>query len=131
MTTYHPHTFEDLAIMLFDIENLYKISAIDAWQKDLPKTIQLFLEREHFAKKWQEIKANTSNLESFQKRFFQWFDAFKAMKYVHFARDHFYFNLPVKEAVENWLQKHASLDTHIDEKRDYLIYFRSLDRQPK
>jgi len=131
LTTYHPNTFEDLKIMLSGIEKLYNLSEIDIWKEGLPISIQLFLDQEHFAEKWQEIKTNTSTTETFQKRFFQWFDAFKAMKYVHFARDYFYPNLSVEEAVKQWLDKHTSLEMDSQEKRNYLLYFRDLDRQFK
>lgn len=129
LTTYHPNTFDDLKIMLSDVEQLYTLSEINAWQKDLPKSVQYFLEQENFATKWKEFKANTSNTKTFQKRFFQWFDAFKAMKYVHFVRDRFYPNLPVEDAVNLWFTKHTNLEVSKMNKKDSLLYFRRLDKK--
>ena len=37
-----------------------------------------------------EIRRNTSSEAAFRKRFFQWFDGFLAMKFVHYARDRFH-----------------------------------------
>ncbi|MBK8967085.1 MAG: glycosyltransferase [Saprospiraceae bacterium] len=100
--TYAPQTFNDLKVFL---ENL------DRWQSvgltlsqadtgvNLPPSISTFLETERFPEKLREICANTASPEAFRKRFFRWFDPFLAMKYVHHARDHFYPNVPVEEAV--------------------------------
>ncbi|MEL6945805.1 MAG: glycosyltransferase family 2 protein, partial [Bacteroidota bacterium] len=83
LTTYHPAIFSDLKVMLSGIENSYLQVEVNTWMDQLPLSIQQFFIQEDFALKWQELKQNTSNIRSFQKRFFQWFDAFKAMKYVH------------------------------------------------
>jgi len=129
LTTYHPNIFDDLKDMLLDIESLYDRTKVDDWIKNLQMSIQEFLIQENFSSKWLEIKANTSNIANFKKRFFHWFDAFKAMKYVHFARDHFYANLMVEEAVGKWMIINTHLKMKEMDKRDYLLYFRKLDRQ--
>jgi hypothetical protein len=34
-----------------------------------------------------EIRANSGDLGAFRKRFFRWFNAFRLMKFLNFARD--------------------------------------------
>lgn len=54
--------------------------------------------------KLKECIENTTDKASFLKRFYQWFDAFQLMKYVHFMRDHFYENIPILEAVNDFFE---------------------------
>lgn len=47
----------------------------------------------------EECKSNSSDFDSFFKRFFQSFDAFKLMKYLHYIRDKGYQDLAIQECV--------------------------------
>jgi hypothetical protein len=42
-----------------------------------------------------EIRKNSPTLESFIKRFYVWFDAFRVLKLVHYLRDFVYSDSPV------------------------------------
>jgi len=55
-----------------------------------PEAVREFLNRHRFAEAMSEIRRNTSSEAAFRKRFFQWFDGFLAMKFVHYARDRFH-----------------------------------------
>lgn len=46
-----------------------------------------FLRAQQVDEKVVEIQQNTTNFDSFQKRFFQWFNGFRAMKALHALRD--------------------------------------------
>ena len=100
--TYAPESFLDLKVFLAKVPQLYEAQP-DLLQS-LPVAVQAFLASVHFEEKWKEIGQHTSNLQSFQKRFYQWFDAFMLMKFLHFLRDHHYPNVEVKSAA-NWLLK--------------------------
>lgn len=56
----------------------------------LSAALEQFLRLRNFDEALAEIRANTATPEAFANRFFRWFDGFLAMKYIHFARDHFY-----------------------------------------
>ncbi len=58
-----------------------------------------FLEQQLFNEALTEIRENTSTPEAFCKRFFRWFDGFRAMKYIHHARDTAYGPSEVVSAV--------------------------------
>ncbi len=47
--------------------------------------------------KLEEIRSNTSTFETFEKRFFLWFDAFKLLKYLNFAHTNHFQRKPVEE----------------------------------
>ncbi|MEM0940910.1 MAG: glycosyltransferase [Bacteroidota bacterium] len=97
---YHPNSFEDLKIF-FDRMTWFTES--DEWI--IPKTVQAFLGMD-WKEQILELKSNVASQESFEKRFFQWFDAFKVLKFVHFCRDNFYQNVELEEAL-NWLRQHT------------------------
>ena len=100
--TYAPDTFADLKLFLAKTPLLYRGEATKLW-KDFPESVCQFFPVEVFVKKVAEIKSNTTSELLFVKRFYQWFNAFLLMKYVHFCRDHFYPNISVNEAVNHLL----------------------------
>src|SRR5438128_9925286 len=56
----------------------------------LPETVRGFLRQQRFAEAMKDIRQNTSSEAAFLKRFFRWFDGFRAMKFVHYVRDCFF-----------------------------------------
>ena len=100
--THHPQSYADLQQFLSRVNEWYT-DDLEAKERQLPESVRAFLREENFTEKLQEIKTNVSSLPAFRKRFFAWFDAFRAMKYVHFVRDNFYPDLPVGEAAAQWL----------------------------
>ena len=97
---YAPESFVDLRSLFSQIEQLFANE-----QVSLPDPILAFHEENDFEVALREMHNNTSDLPTFKKRFFTWWDAFRALKYVHYARDHFYSNLPLAEAIR-WLDIH-------------------------
>lgn len=62
-----------------------------------PARMREFLQAQDFETKLREIRENTASEQAFRERFFRWFNGFMAMKYIHFARDHYYGARPVAE----------------------------------
>jgi glycosyltransferase involved in cell wall biosynthesis len=56
-----------------------------------------FLEANQFSEKIFEIRSNTSNQKSFEKRFFLWFDAFLLLKYLNFSHEKHFSKRPIGE----------------------------------
>lgn len=107
LTTYNPLIFEDLKPFFEQIKVLYTLSNLEFKQfiSQQKPPVQQFLKTLSFEKKVMEIQKNTTTLGKFTHRFFLWFNAFMVMKYVHFARDNFYPNVPIREATI-WLCQH-------------------------
>jgi glycosyltransferase involved in cell wall biosynthesis len=104
--TYSPQSFEDLKVFCQqELPLLNELNDLTAFYKRLPESIGSFLRLNGFEKKLAEIQLNTSNAEAFQKRFWRWFDAFLAMKYVHFARENYYPDVEVAAAAGLILEK--------------------------
>ena len=91
--------------------------------KILPSSIFHFLFQINFKNKINEIRNNTRNFDSFQVRFFRWFNAFMVMKFVHFARDAYYPNIAVAEVARELLEKLGiEVKDRISAKELLLIY---------
>ncbi len=60
-----------------------------------PEPLKQYLQTVSFERAIEEINGNTANANSFSKRFFMWFDAFKLLKYLNFANEHYYSRKPI------------------------------------
>jgi glycosyltransferase involved in cell wall biosynthesis len=141
LTTYPLEAFLDLKV-LFD--RLPAISSADSSSasnqlSSLPESVRGFLRVEKFGQAIDEIRANTSTQASFHKRFFRWFDGFRAMKFIHHARDGYYGGSEVCEAAASLLVQHGADSIHNRrgapiaaavgrDTRGLLSAFRQLDR---
>lgn len=128
-TTYEPQTFKDLKQFLIQIDQWYAVTEIQQVLENLPLSIQTYLQQQEVVNKIQEIKQNTSSLKSYKQRFYRWFNAFQALKFVHFARDHYYPNIPINEAATQLLQMRWNIQTTTQDATNLLPIYRSLDKK--
>ena len=132
LTTYAPQSFVDLQSFFTVIKELFKIkpAALEDLIAGFSDAVQEFLVLIKFSEKLLEIQGNTTNLKSFEQRFFRWFNAFMVMKYLHFCRDNFYDNEPV-DAAARWLLKeyHHQYVTNRHQSVNLLKRLRELDRK--
>ena len=118
---------------LFFFSNFTKLffsKVDDFWNEDswkLPMSAATFL-GDNWSDEIKALKQKVNTQETFKKRFFHWFDAFKILKFVHFCRDEFYQNVELEEALDWLRQKHFILK---GSKESYLIQLRYLDRNFK
>lgn len=97
--TYNFKAFADLKIFfdnhekLFDIEEEKYLSIIS----DMPESVKQFLLHDNFWNELDDLNKNCSSLKTFQARFFHKFNAFKVLKYMNFAHEHFYEKANLKE----------------------------------
>ena len=76
-----------------------------------------------------EIQNESTSLKTFRYRFFQWMNGLKTLKFIHYARDARYKNVPVLEAYQ-WLKKQIGLnDINIDNVFAGLIELRNFDKE--
>ncbi len=124
--TYHPTSFGIIRTFVFNVEIQYK-SGKSEFVYDVNKALQAFLTQINFPRKYQEILQNTSDFESFRKRFYQFFDAFQLMKALHFLRDNGYPNVPIKLGLEYYYAK-ARILGHFNDRRKALTLLRKYDK---
>lgn len=126
--TYHPAIFQELKVLLDQVDSFFALELLQIEKRmaSLPQSVREFLVSRNFKLKIEEIKGQSSNLKSFRKRFFQWFDGFLVLKYVHFSRDNFHPNVAVEEAVD-WLFNEKGIVTSQDLK-EKLLRLREWDK---
>ena len=123
LLSYDPRVFEDLKVLFQTVDSLYRNEDVEEKWNGLPNSLRQFISVDEWKNLIGEFNSQANSLATFQKRFFQWFDGFKALKFVHFARDEFYPNVPVSVGVD-WLfatmsmeSKSWSLKTKLEELR--------------
>jgi hypothetical protein len=87
-----------LKTLFSDIDHFYQSSyeKTEVYINNLPEALRRFLEDDHFSASIEEINKNTSTLSSFKKRFFNYFNAFKIVKFLNFTHPHF---IPFKDVL--------------------------------
>lgn len=70
----------------------------------IPYVMIDFLSAYFFDERIEEIRKNSRNINSFQKRFFNWFNAFMVLKFIHFVRDNAHPNVRVEKAALDFLR---------------------------
>lgn len=87
--TYKPQYFCYLKSFFSKKTKLFKASqeSINNYYYNINESIQEFIPIQEFIEKICELNANCATLDSFEKRFFQWFDAFKIIKYLNYIHE--------------------------------------------
>lgn len=116
--TYAIQSFLDLKQLVVQLDNLYHNEI------DLPLSVLEYLKTISFNENLTKIRQNSTSLIHFKQLFFNWFNAFKVLKFVHFARDNYYADVLVEDVAKELL-KH--LNKPILEQNNLLTEFRKLD----
>ncbi len=93
--------FFDIVMLLFDADmnTAKKIIA------NLHDGLQEFLVENEWIEKISEIKNNTASKDTFRKRFFNWFNMFRIVKYMNFIHSqHYLKKIPVGKAAADLLE---------------------------
>jgi hypothetical protein len=128
--TYNFESFESLRSFFKSIDQLYKINSTDLndYFYQLPLPVADFLLQHDFFKNIEEINKNSSNIKTFRKRFFDWFNAFKIIKYLNYVHEKFY---QKKELIGECNSLLGKLKIEKPIKEDcfsYLDYFRKTEK---
>lgn len=97
--TYNFAAFCDLKVLFDRVDSLFRIASVPGFIPSLPKSVQEYLESLNFAEKLDEINRYSSNLVSFRKRFFQFFDAFIILRFLNLAHQKYYPEQKLSEAI--------------------------------
>ncbi|WP_185153475.1 glycosyltransferase [Fulvivirga lutimaris] len=128
LNTYNYLIFSDLLLLIKsinsskDFKNIISELANTQW----PDSIKSFLETLDFENNIERIANNSGSLDAFKSNFYQWFDAFKVLKYVHYARDHFHPNIPIYEAASGLLKMNGI--TPGPTAKEVLVQYREIDK---
>lgn len=98
---YNPMIFAELKQFL-ETTSSYLFDFPDFETVGYSANVVAFLKQLDFTGDLEKMKKNAPNRTIFMNRFFQWFDGFRALKFVHFMRDSFYENIDIIDAL-GWL----------------------------
>jgi len=74
-----------------------------------------------------EIRKNTSGIESFQKRFYDWFNMFRVVKYLNYVHLDFFEKKPVDISALELLGMNGVI-LESEKSVDLLVYYRALEK---
>ncbi len=99
--TYSLESFRLLKILFDSIDDLFEkdVESIQNIFLSFPSILQDFLAEDNFYANFEEIKANTSSIPTFRKRFFNYFNAFKIVKYLNFVHPE---RIPLKDVCSEY-----------------------------
>lgn len=126
--TYNPEIFEELKRFISLVDELFDERDEEKCYQKLSNIFQSFWSIDEFVLKLKEIRKHSTTIENFRKRFFQWFEGFKVLKFVHHARDHGHPNVDVEIAVDWILHKYHQRTNNL-ELKEKLLLLREIDRK--
>ncbi|MEO1050669.1 MAG: hypothetical protein AAFX87_08575 [Bacteroidota bacterium] len=130
ITAYAQQTFEDLAVLINARYSFYKqpLTVVNSNITQLPTSIRSFLNSNNFAESVDSINNNCSSPDSFNTKFFEWLNAFRLLKFVHFARDNYYPNIPLMDGVAWAMEKFGLSNEKSTPRMEALKKLRKLER---
>lgn len=121
LTTYNLLSFSDLKFFFKQVnDSCFSFST-------LPISVQKFIPENEWQNKLYEFEKNSGSQELFLKRFYLWFDAFKVLKFLYFARESFFTDVPISTASKELLMSKGVL-TESKIIPELLCIYRNLDR---
>ncbi len=129
LLTYNLLSFKELRAF-FDLADAYYEcidSDLKTYYDGFPHGIKSFMGEKEWVEKISEIKNNTSTIHSFRKRFFQWFNMFRIVKYLNHVHSVIYDKLPVTDSASDLLST-IGITVSSDEAASLLISYRKLEK---
>ena len=131
LLTYHPEPFRMLGGLFSGVNALYSGPTAASVLNQLPGVLQEFLQTQGFEAALMEIRNNSSSPSAFRKRFWRWFNMFRIMKFLHFARERGFPDIPVGEAASELLRildpEHTGIPSVGTDPKKLLLIYRMLD----
>jgi predicted nucleic-acid-binding protein len=96
--------------------------------KKIHDSLVKFLQERNFMIKLKEIRQHSASEQMFVKRFFNWFDGFIVLKFIHFVHNNYFHEMEIEEAAKE-LMKVSGLE--VDEKssvKELLLQYRKAEK---
>jgi hypothetical protein len=131
MPSYNLNSFNDLARLCNAVPRFCHLDGdrLSATLNLLPVSVAAFLLKNRFSARLEELRHNSASPDTFRKRFFNWFDGFLVLKFVHYCRDHYYPDVAVNIAAAELLRKLDRQCSGTENSMRLLELYRQLDRR--
>lgn len=124
--SYNFSLFKEIKLFVSMIPKLYENDSYLKSTELHPAFIEYF-ENLSFVAKLQEMKSNTKDFNSFEKRFFVWFDAFQVLKLIHYMQKCGFEDVELQKSVNEMLiEKHGQSPVHTE--REQLLLLRQIEK---
>ena len=132
LNVYNFQAFLDLKLFLENIEKFINLVR-DKWNfnkllNSMPEPVKDFLIQNNFYEIMEIINSDCKKLSTFIKRFYQWFDAFRIIKFMNFAHVKYYEKVSIKKAAEEFLSYTNQPVKFNKDVRSLLEIFRTNDK---
>jgi hypothetical protein len=103
--TYNFQSFLDLKELFPLAGDIFRKETEDVKDliRSLPEPLREFLMQHDFEMVVEELNQNSAGMDTFLKRFFQWWNAFRILKYLNYAHDGYYKKTDATIAAEELL----------------------------
>ena len=104
--SYNPEIYEELYLLFSGIDQLFNSKKPDlkGYYMEFGPCMKKFISLSEWTEKINRIKTESTSLKTFRYRFFHWMNGLNTLKFIHYARDTKYKNVPVTDAYK-WLRK--------------------------
>jgi hypothetical protein len=125
--TYNPSAFDDLKEFFALAGQFFSADRDELPGMIIPESMEKYLSECNWISRIEEIRNNTSGFAGFRKRFFEWFNMFRIVKYMNTVHPDPFRKVPSDEAARQIL----SMTGHVNipyEKMELLVYLRDIER---
>ncbi len=129
--TYNPEIYNELFHLFSGIDYLFnsKNSELEGYYREFGPCMKKFIGLSDWTGKIKRIQTESTSLKTFRYRFFQWMNGLSTLKFIHYARDTKYRNVPVIEAY-HWMIKQIGLNgSGANNVIEGLLELRNYDRE--
>lgn len=126
--SYAFQSFLDVKQLIDKLERFYLNKQLEQLltSEEIPDSVRAFFKDQNFEERIDDLYEYGTNWQTFQKRFYNWFNAFRVLKYVHFARDNYYANCNLNEAMIS-LGQHLGFSSESKSNLEWLEVIREFD----
>src|SRR5450759_3688131 len=129
LLTYNFLAFRELRLFFGMSEKFYQSDSdeLSEYYKSFPPGIKSFLVKNEWVEKMTEIRNNTTNLLSYEKRFLGWFNMFKIVKYLNHVSQEIFDKKPVPESASDLLDA-IGIALNSKDPVDLLLCYRAMEK---
>ena len=126
--TYNPETLDGIKQFFYIKNNFFKKddAVVINSCKFLPEILLKFLNKLNYIDAVAEINKNSATPEAFTKRFFNWFNAFRILKYLNFSHENHYRKIEICNACNILLEK-LKIENSNKNPEELLLFFRRME----
>jgi hypothetical protein len=128
--TYNIIAFKELRTFFERTEDYFNCTTAELAEhyRLLPDGLRSFSEEKEWIEKIVEIRNNTSGLSSFRKRFFDWFNMFRIVKYLNYVHQEYFEKIAVEDSASGLLDI-IGRRTESTKADDLLFLYRALEKK--